>query len=216
MEIKFGISGMLKPQKEKKEKNSNKSSTLKRKWSLKFPKLDKRDNSGSSNVIGTRNSTSDAGADKSFNNSNNNKPDYRQKVEKETSYSKNPPPHPHRSAKHQTRAWVEKKEAVVEADLDDIQALEQLNYEARTLLDDVRLDERSQITSGQADRFLDFQELYQVISLFCPDKNEGCNFQYHLDAIDRKYRDGSGDLSNTVFSQYCWRRQILLCRKRAL
>ena len=168
MEIKFGISGMLKPQKEKKEKNSNKTSTLKRKWSLKFPKLDKRDNSGSSNVIGTRTSSSDAGADKSFNNSNNNKPDYRQKAEKETSYNKNPPPH--RPTKHQTRAWVQKKEAVVEADLDDIQALEQLNYEARTLLDDVRLDERSQITSGQADRFLDFQELYQVISLFCPDQ----------------------------------------------
>merc|ERR1711983_264104 len=121
MEIKFGISGMLKPQKEKKEKNSNKSSTLKRKGSLKFPKLDKRDNSGSSsNVIGTRSSSSDAGADKSFNNFNNNKPDYRQKAEKETSYNKNPPPHPHRPAKHQTRAWVEKKEAVVEADLDDI------------------------------------------------------------------------------------------------
>ena len=165
MEIKFGISGMLKPQKEKKEKNSNKSSTLKRKWSLKFPKLDKRDNSGSSNVIGTRSSSSDAGADKSFNNSNNNKPDYRQKGEKETSYNKNPPPH--RPTKHQPRAWVEKKEAVVDSDLDDIQALEQLNYEARTLLDDVRLDDRAQITSGQGDRFLDFQELYQVISLFC-------------------------------------------------
>ena len=166
MEIKFGISGMLKPQKEKKEKNSNKTSTLKRKWSLKFPKLDKRDNSGSSNVIGTRTSSSDAGADKSFNNSNNNKPDYRQKAEKETSYNKNPPPH--RPTKHQTRAWVQKKEAAVaEADLSDIQALEQLNYEARTLLDDVRLDEGSQINAGQADRMLDFQELYQVISLFC-------------------------------------------------
>ena len=165
MEIKFGISGMLKPQKEKKEKNSNKTSTLKRKWSLKFPKLDKRDNSGSSNVIRARNTSSDAGADKSFNNSNNNKPDYRQKEEKETSYNKNPPPH--RPTKPQTRAWVEKKEAVVEADADDIQALEQLNCEARTLLDDVRLDKISQRNGGQSEGVLDFQELYQVISLVC-------------------------------------------------
>ena len=62
---------------------------------------------------------------------------------------------------------MEKKEAVVEADADDIQALEQLNCEARTLLDDVRLDKISQRNGGQSEGVLDFQELYQVISLVC-------------------------------------------------
>ena len=41
MELKFGISGFLKPQKDKKDKVPNKSSTLKRKWSLKLPTFDK-------------------------------------------------------------------------------------------------------------------------------------------------------------------------------
>ena len=41
MELKFGISGILKPQRDKKDKVWNKSSTLKRKWSLKLPTFDK-------------------------------------------------------------------------------------------------------------------------------------------------------------------------------
>ena len=82
MEIKFGISGMLKPQKDnnKKEKSAGtKTSTLKRKWSLKLPKLDRKDNSNITNI--ETKTPSDKNDDNRFNNSNN-KLDYEEEVVK--------------------------------------------------------------------------------------------------------------------------------------
>ena len=156
MEIKFGISGMLKPQKDnsKKEKSAGtKTSTLKRKWSLKLPKLDRKDNSNITNI--ETKTASDRSDDNRFNNSNN-KLDYEEEVVKETSNDKNP------GVKHH-RPWVAKKESW------EIEPEENYNFQAKSFhnedLTDRYYDEDIGTTSHS-----DFQEVYQVLHCSCVHK----------------------------------------------
>ena len=151
MEIKFGISGMLRPQKDnnKKEKSAGtKTSTLKRKWSLKLPKLDRKDNSNITNI--ETKTTSDKNDDNRFNNSNN-KLDYEEEVVKETSYDKNP------GVKHQ-RPWVAKKESW------EIEPEENNNFKAKTFHEE-DFNDRYYEEDGRATSLSDFQEVYQVYHL---------------------------------------------------
>ena len=156
MEIKFGISGMLKPQKDKKEKSSSKTSTLKRKWSLKFPKLDKRDQIRSDTKPQDHTDKSDH---RRINNSFNNKLDVEEEMQ-ETSYDRDKNV---LDITKQNRPWVTRKETwdLVEPNL-DYDTVDSGGGSLGNYFHDNYLDGDIS-TNGRNPNFsLDFQEIYQV------------------------------------------------------
>ena len=172
MEIKFGISGMLKPQKDKKEKSSSsKSSTLKRKWSLKFPKLDKRDQIRSDTKPQDRTDKPDP---RRINNSFNNKLDVEEEMQ-ETSYDRDKN---YLDITKQTRPWVTRKESwdLAEPSL-DYDTVDSGGGSPGNYFQDDYLDGDIS-TNGRNHNFsLDFQEIYQVSceKNFSPDMfNSNC------------------------------------------
>ena len=151
---------MLKPQKDKKEKSSSKTSTLKRKWSLKFPKLDKRDQIRSDTKPQDHTDKSDH---RRINNSFNNKLDVEEEMQ-ETSYDRDKNV---LDITKQNRPWVTRKETwdLVEPNLDydtvDSGGGSLGNYFHGDYLDGTIS------TNGRNPNFsLDFQEIYQVHNNF--------------------------------------------------